>query len=340
MKSLSTGAELEVSVVVPIAERRGDLKEIFREYSRELRRLRKTAEFIFVVNKLDEPAVAEVRDLTSESAEEVSLVLLRGDFGEATLLNAGFDQARGQTILTLAAYEQVGPEGLERAFALLGPSVDIVVGRRFPRVDSAFNRLQNWLFHRLVGFLTSTSFNDVSCGFRLMKRVVAEKLKLYGGLYRFIPLLAWQQGFSVCELPLRQRQEEAATRYYGLATYLKRILDILSLVFLMRFTRSPLRFFGLLGIFIASAGFIITGWLGVSRLAGAGGIADRPLLLLGVLLMVLGVQTLSLGLIGEIIIFTHAREIREYRVSEVIRQSSNTEPPAAVQAAETVASKP
>jgi hypothetical protein len=153
----------------------------------------------------------------------------------------------------------------------------------------------------------------------VMKRRVAREVKLYGGMHRFIPVLALNRGFSVREVPVAQRSEDRRTRFHGAGAYLGRMLDILTIFFLMKFTRTPLRFFGLLGVALFGGGFLIDLLVAAQKLAFHMEMADRPILLLGVLLMVLGMQTLSLGLLGEIIIFTHARNIREYQVAEVLR---------------------
>jgi glycosyltransferase involved in cell wall biosynthesis len=319
MRIAKLRGEPEVSVVIPVVERYGDLRQLYHEFAAELDRLGRPAEFIFVVDESQRGAVPVLRELQNESGGEILIVTLGGAFGESAALTLGMEKARGERILTLASYFQVDPRGLADAFAALESGVDMVVGRRQPRIDSKFNRLQSRLFHSIVGQLTGTRFHDISCGFKLMKRRVSRELNLYGGLHRFIPLLALSRGFTVQEIPLRQRDEDRGTRYHGTGAYLGRLLDILTVFFLTKFTRTPLRFFGLLGTALFFLGFVIDLIAVVQRAVGDQGLADRPILLLGVLLMVLGVQTLSLGLIGEIIIFTHARNIREYQVQEVIR---------------------
>ena len=316
----------EVSVVVPVVERIGDLAQIYREFSAELSRLGRSAEFIFVVEeRLRGEVLPVLRQLQEGEEREILIVLLGGRFGESAALTLGLDRARGEIIVTLASYFQVEPNGLGAAFAELEKGVDLVGGRRFPRIDSAFNRAQSRLFHWFVSRLTSTDFHDVSCGFKVMRRRVARELNLYGGLHRFIPVLALSHGFTVREIPVAQRVEDRGTRYYGTGVYLGRLLDILTIFFLMKFTRMPLRFFGLLGSFLFAGGFPTAATAAVEKVFFQTGISDRAALLLGVLLMVLGVQTLSLGLIGEIIIFTHARNVREYKVAEVIRKPSRPE---------------
>lgn len=333
MRIAKLRGEPEVSVVIPVVERYGDLRQLYNEFAAELDRLGKPAEFIFVVDDSQRGALPVLRELQrqlqAESGGEILIVTLGGAFGESAALTLGMEKARAERILTLASYFQVDPCGLADAFAALDRldgGVDMIVGRRHPRIDSKFNRLQSRLFHSVVGRLTGTRFHDISCGFKLMKRRVSRELNLYGGLHRFIPLLALSRGFTVKEIPLRQRDEDRGTRYHGTGAYLGRLLDILTVFFLTRFTRTPLRFFGLLGTALFFLGFVIDLIAVVQRAVGEQSLADRPILLLGVLLMVLGVQTLSLGLIGEIIIFTHARHVREYQVSEVIRGAGGHRP--------------
>lgn len=309
---------VDLSIIIPVVERWGDLKRLYQEYSAEIESLGKTAEFIFVVDNRQQEVIPTLRQLQADSDQPIELLLLAGRFGESTSLMLGWARARGEIIVTLASYFQLDPAGLGKALALVESGTDLVVGNRSPRRDSLFNRAQTRVFHWIVNRMTKASFHDISCGFRVMRREVVREVSVYGGLHRFLPLLAVQQGFKVEELPIAQREEDVRTRYYGIALYVKRLLDILTVFFLLKFTKRPLRFFGVLGLLLSTVGLAITGYLGIYRILQVGPIADRPLLLLGVLLMVLGIQTLSLGLVGEIIIFTHAGKIRDYRVAEIV----------------------
>ena len=222
-------------------------------------------------------------------------------------------------ILTLSAYFQIEPYETHKILHKLSEDgLDLVISSRYPRMDSLFNRAQAKVFHWLIGMLTGTKFRDISCGLRAMRRRVAVEVQLYGDLHRFFPLLARQKGFKVEEISLRQSPSDAQRRVYNPGVYLRRLLDILTLFFLFKFTKKPLRFFGLIGSGLLGAGAAITGYLGIYRLLGLGAIADRPLLILGVLLMVLGIQLFSIGLLGELIIFTHARDVKEYQIEEVL----------------------
>jgi glycosyltransferase involved in cell wall biosynthesis len=325
MRTRWSRGEPDISIVIPVVERHGDLAQLYQEFAAELARLGLTAEVIFVVDDHLREAVPALRQIQAAPEQSIEIVLLGGPFGESAALTTGFHRARAERIATLASYFQVEPEGLRAALQALDAGADLVAGRRHPRIDSPFNRLQTRLFHGIVHSLTRTSFHDLSCGFKVMRRRVARELSLYGGLHRFIPLLALHRGFTVREIAVPQRREDCATRYHGTPTYVGRLLDILNIFFLTRFTRTPLRFFGLLGAGLFSLGFAVDLVALLEKVFFATGISDRAVLLLGVLLMVLGVQTLSLGLIGEIIIFTHARNVREYRIAEVIKNPPRPE---------------
>jgi hypothetical protein len=159
---------------------------------------------------------------------------------------------------------------------------------------------------------------DITCGLRAMKAEVLWAIPLYGDLHLFVPLLAYKHGFRIKEIPLAQNPANAQLRIFPPALYLRRLLDILTVFFLFKFTRKPLRFFGFVGAGLFGSGFLITGYLATLKLLHMTALADRPLLLLGVLLMVLGFQTASLGLIGEIIVFTHSDNNEDYAVETIL----------------------
>ena len=191
----------------------------------------------------------------------------------------------------------------------------MAVARRSPRSDGWLNRVQAAAFHALAHAVSSGGFHDMGCGVRVMPRHVAESLRLYGDLHRFIPLLALREGYRVAEIPVPQHAADARPRVYQPGIYVRRLLDIMAFFFLTRFTEKPLRFFGLLGSIFFAVGGLTTLLLLVQRLEGVG-IANRPLLLLGVLLLALGVQLMGLGLVGEMIVYLRAPHRRIYRVHE------------------------
>ena len=307
---------VDVSVVVPVVDLVGDLVALFRDYSAALREMERSFEFIFVLDGRFRGLVEPLRELKRDNPE-VCIVVMGRSFGEAAALKAGVLQARGSVLMTLASRPQVEGGGVRELLTQLDEGTDLVVTRRHPRIDSRLNRLQSRAFHGVVRLLTGSRFRDLTCGSRAMRAEVFEELHLYGDFHRFIPILAKQAGFRVKEVDVPQHKEDSRTRVFSLTVYLALLLDILTLFFLTRFAQKPLRFFGTLGAATFSAGFAVTAYLALYRLLGFGGIANRPLLLLGILMIVFGVQLISIGLVGEIVIFTHARE-KEYRIDTVI----------------------
>jgi hypothetical protein len=176
-----------------------------------------------------------------------------------------------------------------------------------------------------VNFVTRSRFRDLGCGARALRRQVFEELDLYGDQHRFIAILASRLGFRVAEVAVRQSAQDRHSRAYRPREYAHQLLDLVSIFFLVRFTKRPLRFFGMVGALTFSTGALLITYLGIERLAFDEKLADRPALLLAALLIVLGMQIFALGLLGELIIFTHARSMKDYRVEEVIQYPESEE---------------
>jgi glycosyltransferase involved in cell wall biosynthesis len=307
----------DVSVVIPVGEGHGDVREIYAQYACELVSRGYSCEFIFVIDGSDRKAIESERRL-KELGPAIRVIALNRSFGEAAALSFGFERARAPVIVTLPAYFQVEPREIcEVINTLARHDMDLVISRRFPLPHRLFSRLRSRVFHRLVQVVSGSTYQDLACGVRAMKRKVAEEVTLYGDLHYFFPILAYQRGFKIAEISVQPNAHDNGHRLFRPGSYLRRLLDLLNLFFLVKFTRKPLRFFGSIGAALFASGTIITGYLGAYRLLELGGISDRPLLILGVLLMVVGVQLFSIGLLGELIIFTHAREIKDYQIKDV-----------------------
>jgi glycosyltransferase involved in cell wall biosynthesis len=306
------GASL-ISVVIPVVERVDDLVSIYRAFAGVLSDRGRPYEFLFVFDGRFTPPP----ELVALSRDDEALRLLRfaREFGETAALRLGFEKSRGDLILTLPAYFQVRPEGIGELLDAIERGADMAVANRSPRLDSWLNRIQSRAFHSILGGISHQRFHDIACGVRAMRRTVAETLPLYGDLHRFIPALALREGYRVEEIPLAQHPSDARTRVYRPGVYFRRLLDIGAFFFLAKFTEKPLRFFGLVGFFFLAAGAIISLVLFIQRVEGQG-IANRPVLLLAVLLVALGVQLIGLGLVGEIIVHLRAPHRRAYRVRE------------------------
>ena len=316
---------LDISVIVPVGTRHDDLPALLDEYAEGLRQANASFEVIVVLDGPQGGLMAQLGDLLS-IRPWLRVIELTRDFGEAAALTAGFGEARGRKMLTLPAYYQVEPSDLPKIIAA-GEQAAMVVAVRWPRAGSAFEGFRRNAFHGLLGLITGQRYRDLGCGVRLLEREIVDEIPLYSERHRFYPALAKSRGFEVSEVELRQSPKDDFRGRYRLREYLHRMLDIMTLFFLVRFTKKPLRFFGTIGFGIAIFGMIALAIVIFQKLVFAVALADRPALLLGSLMLVLGVQVFALGLIGELIIFTHARHLKEYAVRRIIGGETEEEAP-------------
>lgn len=312
-------ASPEITVVVPLLDEDARVEEVIAALGGELDRLGRTWEALLVYDGLKGELWEEGLRLQERTNQQVRTIALHKSFGESVCLNSAFEHANGQLFLTSPQYVQIDPRELERLLERVDGGADVAASWRHPRIDAGLNRLQsaafNWVLRRLVG----AEFHDLNCTLRLIRREVLEQLHIYGNMYRYLPALAHNQGFRVEEVRVRHLHEQGTSGLFGPGVYVRRFLDILAVMFLTKFTHKPLRFFGVLG----GSGMLLGALLGtyelIQRMLSDGGVSlyQRPLFLLGLLLFVLGVQLMGFGLVGEIIIFTQARNLREYRVERV-----------------------
>lgn len=305
-----------LSAIVPVTERLHDVESLYWAYKAGIEAVGLAYEFIYVLDGDFSEALSTLQGLR-QKGEPIEIIALAKWFGEATALTIGFAHAAGDIFVTLPAYPQIVPDEISRLVAGL-KDYDMVIARRFPRRDSILNVIQSKVFHFLLNTMIAVPFHDLGCGVRALKRRVAEELNIYGDQHRFLPLLAAQQGFKVLELDAAQAKEDTFKRVYSPGVYIRRMLDILTIVFIVKFTRKPLRFFGLIGSFTLALGTLGAVYLAIERLYFGGALADRPALVLAVLMMVMGFQMIAVGLIGELIIFTHAKDVKEYRVERIV----------------------
>ena len=318
-----TTTPIELSVIVPVGPRHADAQELYKDYKSGIASLRLTYELIFV---LDGPRndFAEGLKRLAEAGEEFTVVSLTRQFGEATALMAGFEYASGASIVTLPAYFQIEQSEIGKLVDTLD-AADLVIGRRYPRAGGAFERLRRRVFHGLLAWVTDQQFHDLGCGARAFKRRVLEELELYGDQHRFLATLADRQGFKVKEVDVKQSHRDRFEGTYGPREYARGFLDIFTVFFLVRFTKKPLRFFGMLGVSLFGIGGLLIAYMVVQRLFFDVALASRPALLLASLMVVLGLQLFAIGLLGELIIFTHARQLKDFQVDKVIEFPDGSE---------------
>jgi glycosyl transferase family 2 len=310
-------SDIDLSVIVPVGPRHDELHQLYGEYSRGTAATGLRTEFIFVLDG-PMPEVATQLRLLADGNAGVVVVSLTRESGEATALMLGFEQARGALLLTLPAYHQIEPEGIPKLVEGLRNS-DMAVAHRFPRKGGSLEAMRRNLFHGWLGKVTGLKLHDLGCGARAMKRRVFEEITLYGDQHRFLPILAHRQGFRVVEVEVAQSRQDKNRSGYRVRDYAHRFLDLFTVFFLVRFTKKPLRFFGMVGVVTFLLGTALVTYMVIERIFFDVGLSDRPALLLASLLVVLGLQVFAIGLLGELIIFTHAKDVKDYQVDEVIQ---------------------
>lgn len=312
----STG--VDVTLVVPVQKADGRVREVVEGLGAELQELGRSWEAVLVFDGCRGPAWEEAEALAAERPTQVRVIGFQQPFGASACLAEGFDASSGAVLVTTPPYLQVEPADIGRLLEAIDGGAELVSPWRHPRVDPLLNRLQSTLFNLVMRRILKARFHDLNCYFRAMTRRVLEEIPVYGDMYRFLPAIAQRQGFRVDEVKVRHRQEWGGTGFFGVGVYIRRLIDILGVVFLAHFTLKPLRFFGTLGALFAGVGGTVTAvvflqWL----LLEDSSLYSRPIFLIGILLFVLGIQVIGFGLVGEIIIYTQASKLREHRVERV-----------------------
>ena len=236
--------------------------------------------------------------------DNVRVVRLRRNFGKATALDAGFGEAAGDVIVTIDGDLQDDPAEIPRLLAKLDEGYDLVSGWKTKRRDPLTRRIPSKIFNAVAGKVSGVHLHDMNCGLKAYRAEVVQGMQLYGELHRYTPVLAHYRGYRVTELPVNHRTREHGRSNYGVERYVRGFLDLLTVTFMGRYRHRPLHLFGGLGLIAGMLGFAILAYLTMIKLTGHA-IGQRPLLTLGVLLVVVGIQLLSLGLLSELITSHH-----------------------------------
>jgi len=305
-----------LSAIVLVTERYDDVEATYYEYKEGLEGTGLSHEIVYVLDGPYREVSKSLRRLR-ELGEQISVISLAKSFGEATAINVGFEAARGDIIMLLPAFLQVRGDQLPKLVEAMGGS-DLVVAQRTGLRNSWINRLQSAMFSKLVCWISGLDLHDAGCKLRLLRRQVLKEVYVYGDLDRFLPIMAYRQGFRVAEVPVARTRQDAGLRIYRPSVYFGRMLDIMTAYFLFKFTKKPLRFFGLLGSGALAIGVLLTAYIIGERLLFGVSLGDRPALFLSGLLIVLGIQVFAIGLVGEIIVFTHGKDVKDYQIDKIV----------------------
>jgi glycosyltransferase involved in cell wall biosynthesis len=305
-----------ISVVVPVHDEERSVALLLDEVDAALQPLGTPWEAIFVDDGSTDGSFAALTRLHA-ARDNVVVIRLRRNFGKAAALAAGFAQAHGEVIVTIDGDLQDAPAEIPKLLAKLDEGFDLVSGWKTKRRDPLLRRLLSRLFNRVAGWLSGVRLHDMNCGLKAYRAEVVRGLRLYGELHRFIPVLAHHRGFRIAEVPVNHRPREHGRSRYGLERYLRGFLDLLTVSFIGRYRHRPLHLFGGLGLALSTVGIGVLLYLTVVKLMGHA-IGQRPLLILGVLLVVVGLQVFSLGLITELITSHHEERATDQERAEAL----------------------
>jgi glycosyltransferase involved in cell wall biosynthesis len=306
-------AEPTISVVAPAFDEERSVALLFEELQAALDPLGTPWEVVFVDDGSTDGTFAALTRL-HDANENVRVVRLRRNFGKSAALAAGFEQARGDVVVTIDADLQDDPAEIPRLLAKLDEGFDLVSGWKSRRRDPWTRRVLSRVFNRLASAVSGLTLHDVNCGLKAYRADVVRDLRIYGELHRFLPVLAHERGYRVAELPVNHRPRNHGRSRYGLERYLRGFLDLLTVSLVGRYRHRPLHLFGGIGLVLGAIGTAVLAYLTALKVAGEA-IGHRPLLILGVLLVVVGLQLFSLGLLGEMI-----RSLHEERAGQHERE--------------------
>jgi glycosyltransferase involved in cell wall biosynthesis len=311
---------LGISIVVPVYDEEESVVPLYDAVRAQLDEIGESYEIIFVDDGSRDGSFTVLRAL-HERDPRVRVIRFRRNFGKTPALVAGFAQARGNIVFTMDADLQDDPTEIPRFLEKLAEGYDLVSGWKYPRHDPLTKTVPSYFFNRMVGFTTGVKLHDMNCGFKAYRHELLDDIKLYGELHRFVPVLAHQRGFRVTEVKVRHHQRKYGKSKFGARRFLRGFLDLLMVLFLMSYLRTPLRLFGMIGLLATLAGLVVDGYVVADRFLPFGSqqpIHERPLLFVGIMLLIFGVSFILTGLQSEMIRHFAYRPSDEYSVRQVL----------------------
>lgn len=290
---------MDVSIVIPFLNESPNLKPLCEELKAALDPMGKSYEVLFIDDGSTDDGV-DVLDAFRSEMPQIKIVSFRRNFGQTAAMVAGLDYSQGEIVVTLDADRQNDPADIPALVAKVEEGYDMVCGWRHNRQDTYISRkLPSMLANRLISKITDVSLHDYGCTLKAMRKDLAKRVTLYGEMHRFIPAVASGVGASIAEVKVNHRARTAGESKYGISRTFRVILDLITVKFLLRFHSRPLHFFGMPGLALGGIGGALIAYLSVARLFFGVPLGDRPLLIFAFMLLVIGLQFILFGLIGE-----------------------------------------
>ena len=289
-----------LSIVIPLLNEEENIPLLYKELTEVLSSANESYEIIFIDDGSTDRSLALLRDLQVQD-DHLVIVSFRRNFGQTAAMAAGFDFARGEVIITMDADLQNDPKDIPRLLEEIRAGNDVVTGWRYDRKDTFINRrLPSIIANKLISKTTGVNLHDYGCTLKAFRRDVIKNVRLYGEMHRFIPAIASGMGINFTEVKVNHRPRRFGSSKYGISRTIRVILDLMTVKFLLSYATRPIQVFGLMGVISGGLGFLIALVMTFQRQFLGMPLADRPLLFLAVLLIFIGIQFISLGLIAEL----------------------------------------
>lgn len=290
-----------LSVVIPVLNEANTLPELYSRLTKVANTAIEPYEFIFIDDGSSDDSFRVLAGL-QQADSRVAVIQLRRSYGKAAALAMGFQEARGDLIITLDADLQDQPEEIPQLVAKLNEGYDLVAGWRVKRQDGFGKILASRLFNTVTSWLSGVRLHDINCGLKVLRREVLDSLNMRGELHRYIPVLVQWQGFKVGEVAVQHQPRRYGKSKYGSERFLRGFFDLVTVMVLTRYLRRPLHLFGGIGLVLSGTGLSINLYLAIGWVLRKWWLGDRPLLLFGALLMIIGIQFVLFGLLAEMVL--------------------------------------
>ncbi|HTP12987.1 MAG TPA: glycosyltransferase family 2 protein [Bacteroidota bacterium] len=306
-----------ISVVVPLYNEEESLRELLEQIERVAKEMGKSYEVIFVDDGSSDRSFEILKELHARN-KRAKVIRFRRNFGKSAALSVGFREASGEFVITMDADLQDDPKEIPGLIEAMGDSFDLVSGWKKKRFDPLTKTLPSRFFNYVTGKVTGIPIHDFNCGLKAYRSVVVKSLNIHGELHRFIPVLAHWAGYRVTERVVEHHPRKYGKTKFGMSRFFNGFLDLLTVLFTTRYLRRPLHLFGVWGLVSFFVGGIIDLYLIIERILGLTSLSDRPLFLVGFLLIIIGVQFVSIGLLGEMIT-RQERDEEVYSIRDMLK---------------------
>ena len=307
----------DLSVVIPLFNEEESLRELHQQLRATVSRMNLRYEFIFIDDGSTDHSFQVLRDLKRVD-KHVKIIRFRRNYGKSAALSVGFEKAQGTIVITMDADLQDDPGEIPSLKRRIEEGFDLVSGWKKKRKDPLSKTIPSRFFNFVTGLLTGIKIHDFNCGLKAYRREVVKTVKIYGELHRYVPVLAHWDGFKVGEMVVQHRARRYGKSKFGIGRFWHGFLDLLTALFTTRYLRRPLHLFGVWGLVAVFVGLVIDGWLAVEWYLGLTSLGNRPLFLGGILCIIVGIQFISIGLLGEMISKTQASG-PEYQIRDFIK---------------------